>query len=436
MLQIAKKIALALAFAGSLSGCATYHAAPLPPTADMTPISPRKELDMAAVAKLALSRSPALTTKRRQAEAQIVQARAGGLLPDPQLSISGDHPTNNLPGLTNAYALGLSEDLQALLTQPSRVNTARAKAKQAELDLLWAEWQTIQNAATLYTTKVYTDRKVAVLGDTTKILIAQSNRSLPALRAHNTTIDVAGSDLSAALDIASQKDAASRAALMADANLKALLNVVPASDLKLADLGQPQPISREQLVNALANAPRTRPDLLALKAGYHAQEELVRTAILQQFPAINLGYNHATDTSDIHTNGLSVTLNIPIFGSTRAKIRTERATRAQLRAEYQARLDSTEADAWRIWQALNLLRAQVDRLSEKLPELRRMAQTGRQAYAAGNLRPATYVLLQTTLSARESELLDLESTLWTDTIALKTLLAMPLIMPDSEKGQK
>jgi hypothetical protein len=65
-----------------------------------------------------------------------------------------------------------------------------------------------------------------------------------------------------------------------------------------------------------------------------------------------------------------------------------------------------------------------------VPELRKMAETGQKAYAAGNLAPATYVLLETSLSTRQSELFDLKTALWQDTIALKTLLAMTPLIPE------
>ena len=426
---------LTLVCAGLLPACASYHSMPLPPASDFVSAPPAGALDITAVGDLALERSPDLVARRRQAAALEAQARETGLLPDLQLSTSADRPVGNLPGLTNAYGLALSQDLQRVLTRRSRASSATARARQAQLELLWAEWQTVQDAATLYATKVFADRKVMVLSAAADVLTAQSNRSLPALEAHDTTIDVAGSDLSAALDIASQKDAALRSALAADSGLKALLNLAPIVDLQLAALSPPEPISRKDLETALGNVPQRRPDLLALQAGYRAQEESVRAAILQQFPAISIGYSRARDTSDIRTNGLAVTFNIPI-GATRARIRAERATRAQLLAEYQARLDNTEADAWRIWQTLTLLRDQIEGLSARLPQLRQMASTSQQAYEAGNLLPATYVLLQTTLSTRESELLDLENTLWTNTIALHTLLAMPPIQPQSEEAQK
>jgi outer membrane protein TolC len=322
----------------------------------------------------------------------------------------------------------LSEDLQAFLTEPSRAEGGEARKKQARLDLLWAEWQTIQKTADLYVQKYFTDRKAALLAADAGVLTAQAARSQRALEAHNTTIDVAGSDLSAALDIEIRRDAAARAAMASDADLKTELNVEPNAELTLADPANPGTISKDEVAAGLKAMVNRRPDLLALQAGYHAQEEAVRTAILQQFPAVNFGMNRASDTTNVRTIGLAATIDVPILGNTQAKIRTERATREQLRSEYQARLDEAESDAWRLWRSLGLLREQIRQLEQSLPELRRMAQTGEEAYAAGNLAPATYVLLRTSLTSRESDLLDLKAMLWNDSTALRALLGLsPLV---------
>ncbi|MDE1986326.1 MAG: TolC family protein, partial [Alphaproteobacteria bacterium] len=322
------------------------------------------------------------------------------------------------------------------LTYPSKASAARAAADQAKLNLLWNESQTIEQAGTLYAQKVLLDEKAERLHQTASLLLAQADRSQKALAAGNTTLDVAGADLSTGLDVASQADAALRDASTADIGLKMLLDLKPDAPLRLAALNDPAPLTKDQVATALQNVARTRPDLLALQAGYHSQEENVRTAILQQFPAITLGFNRASDTSRIQTNGLALTVNLPIFGSTQANIKIQRATRAQLKAEYQARLDQTEADAWRLFEELSLLRAQVERLEDKLPEFERMGETSQKAYVAGDLPPATYVILQTSLSARESELFDLKSLLWSDTLALRTLLAIPAIVPNPTKETK
>jgi outer membrane protein TolC len=424
-----RKLALAASLSALLDGCAFYNEMPLPSAPNLVQPEAKQALDLSTTVERALAYSPDLELQRRSADVALAAAYAGGLLPDPQVSASADQPTVEGSGLVNGYALGLGEDLQALLTEPSRAEGAEAKQAQAKLELLWVEWQTVQQTANLYVQKFYDDQKNSTLADTAKILNAQAEHSQNALAARNTTIDVAGSDLSAALDIESQRASAARSALADDADLKALLAFAPITEVALSNPGDPMPITKQMVEDALNLVTKRRPDLLALAAGYHAQDEAVMTAILQQFPAISLEFSHAADTSNLQTNGLSVSLNIPIFGSTQAKIRTERATRAQLYAEYQTRLDQTEADVWRLWRILDVLRSQVDGLEESVPRLKEMAEAGQKAYAAGNLPPATYVLLQTTLSARQSELFDLRSLLWSDTIALRTLLALAPIVP-------
>ena len=423
----------------TLSGCAFYHSLPLPSGPDLAPSAaaagapaPQTPLDMQAVATLAVERNPDLVASRAKADVAKAQAFAAGLLPDPQLSASADQPVPK--GFSTGYALGLSEDLQALLTTPARAASADAAADQAKLSALWDEWQTIEKALTLYVQKTAADNKARALADTEAKLSAQAGRSSQALAEHNTTLDQAGADLAAALDTTSQHDAAERDALTAGSGLKSLLALAPDAPLDLADPGDPAPIPKETFQAALTQMPTTRPDLLALQAGYRAQEENVRVAILQQFPSITFGPNIQADTTNVHTVGLAATINLPLFNGARGEIRIQRATRAQLHAEYQARLDQTSADAWRLWQEITLLEGQVHELEARLPEFRKMAETGRIAYQRGDLQPATYLLMQTTLSTRESELWDMRSLLWSDVIALHTLLGSPYVAPPVNKA--
>jgi outer membrane protein TolC len=417
------------ALATTLSACAFYSPEPLPNAPDLAdqPAGlPQHPLSMTDVATLAVERSPDLIALRRKEQVSQAQAFSAGLLPDPQLNASLDHPTVRGVGLTNAYVLGLSEELQMLLTYPTRASAAKAEGDQARLNVLWDEWQTIQKAETLFVQKTFADRKAAKLSETAKLLLDQAERSGRALSEGNSTLDVAGSDLSAALDISSQADAASRDALTDDVNLKSQLDIAPSAAIALADIGDPPAIMDATLEAALGNVAKARPDLLALQAGYHAQEENVRTAILQQFPTFTLGGNRASDATNVKTVGVSATVTLPIFGNVQANIKVQRATRAQLKAEYQARLDQTEADARRTLKEIGILREQIARLEARLPAFERMAAVGRRAYAEGNLAPATYVQLQTSSAAREAEYFDLKASLWSDTIALATLLALPI----------
>jgi outer membrane protein TolC len=380
-----------------------------------------KPLSLTEVATLAVQRNPDLVATRAKSDIAEAQAVAAGLLPDPQLSVSADHPTE--PGTVNGYVLGLSEELQTLITRPTRQSAARATADQAKLNALWEEWQTAQKAQSLAVDKFFNDRKTRLLADSGKLLWTQSERSERALAAGNMALDTAGTDLAAALDLTSRQTAASRDALSSDISLKQLLNWQATTQVVLADIGDPPEITHDMVENALKTVTKTRPDLLALQAGYHAQDEAVRLAILQQFPAMTVGFNKSEDMEGIHSLGLGVTINLPIFGNAQAAVRIQEATRSQLRAEYQSRLNSTTTGAWKIWQETQLLRGQITLLEQKLPTFRQMAEVGTRAHERGDLAPATYVLLQTGLLTRESELLDFKAALWTDTIALNALLA-------------
>jgi outer membrane protein TolC len=422
-----------VAVACALAGCSFYHSDPLATAPDLAPSvaalpgagAPAAAIDMQAVATLAVLHNPDLVSSRRKAAVANAQAFAAGLLPDPQLTASVDHPT--AAGFVNGYALGLSEDLQALLLHPSRAAAAQATADQAKLNSLWDEWQIIEKACTLYVQKSTADSKVDVLTRGEDVLATQSARSSRALAEHNTTLDQAGADLAAALDTGALLNTAQRDALTADVNLKALVDLRPDAQLALAGLGDPSPVTRDEFTAELDSVTRIRPDLLALQAGYSAQDEAVLTAILSQFPTLTFGANRQADTSNVHTTGLGVTLNLPIFTGARGEIRVQNATRSQLKAEYQARLDQTTADAWRLFQEIDLLQRQKKELEDRMPEFRRIAETGRTAYLNGDLPPATYVVMQTSLTARESELLDLKSSLWTDILALHTILGAPYV---------
>ena len=432
MLRLGAQL-LIVALTVALGGCALYQADPLPEKTNLLPAVPlvtgpgadelARPLSMVQVAELAVKYNPDLVAWRRKADVASAQAYSAGLLPDPQFSASVDHPIE--AGLVNAYAFGLAEDLQALLLLPSREAAAEAAAAQAKLDALWQEWQTILKAATLHAQKSFADAKVEALGVTADALTAQSQRSSRALAARNSTIDQAGADLSASLDAEGQRDAATRDAMNAEQNLKALLGVDPAASLNVEALGDAGLMTREEIAAALAQVTKSRPDLLALQAGYQSQEENVYKAILSQFPAITFGYTRQRDTGNVHTNGLTLTVNLPIFNGARGEIRVQTATREQLRAEYQARLDQTVADAWRIWQEARLLAAQIRNLEDKLPGFERMAATARRAYREGNLAAATYVLLQTALVARQGQLFDLKAALWADVIALRANIGLP-----------
>ena len=74
------------------------------------------------------------------------------------------------------------------------------------------------------------------------------------------------------------------------------------------------------------------------------EANILRAAILAQFPKLNLGFNAARDTSAIRTIGLGVTIDIPIFDRNQGAIATETATRQKLFDEFAARVFTARSD--------------------------------------------------------------------------------------------
>ena len=173
-----------------------------------------------------------------------------------------------------------------------------------------------------------------------------------------------------------------------------------------------------------------RPDLLALKAGYESQEQSLREAVLAQFPSLQLGVTRLSDTvgdrSDIgrtvHAVSIGATLNLPLFDHNQGNIAIQKTTRAQLLAEYQARLDQTSSDSWRIWSEMQELNAAIAEMQARLPQLETAAQNAERAYMAGDLPALTAVTLQSAVITRQAELSDLKQSLWSDAIALASVL--------------
>ena len=77
----------------------------------------------------------------------------------------------------------------------------------------------------------------------------------------------------------------------------------------------------------------------------------------------------ARDTSNLSTSGFSIGLNLPLFSGNRAAIAGERATRDQLRAEYQARLDQAALDGDKLFSLQGLLGTQRAPMDAHLPTL-------------------------------------------------------------------
>lgn len=407
-----------------LAGCATYAPVPLPDKVDLAerlPGQPVQPLDMDAISTVAVLNNPDLRAARRKSGIAEAQAFAAGILPNPDLTANLD-PASGGGSEVIGYGLGISYDIKALFIQPARQAAANAARDEARLTLLWQEWQTVAQARTLYVQRINAAEKRELFANLQERYATQADRSGRALQAGDATFDTAGIDLAALLDARSQLRTAERTGSQADYQLRTLLGIAPQVELPLQPLMSPPIPDRAALDAALAKVAQTRPDLRALQLGYESQEQTLRQSVLAQFPSLSLGVSRASDTTNVHTISLGATLNLPIFDRNQGDIAVQTATRAQLLAEYQARLDQTTGDAWKLWTEMQELATAIKEIQDHVPELQTASENAERAYQAGDLPALTYVTLQSAVLNRQSELSDLRQSLWNDAIALSSVL--------------
>ena len=431
-----------------LAGCAVYGARPLPDQPDLAPrapdlkvdvrslhlpdlaphpYDPARGLDMSDAAILAVLNNPRLRTARSEAHASRAQSFAAGLLPGPQLTASRDRPSsdNTTTGLVTGKSEGLDYDLGALFTSGAEKGAAEAQAQQADLDLLWEEWQVAQEARVLFLQCRNDRSKVALLGDLRQTMQARYDAEHAALKSGDLALDSLSTDLAALQDIQSRTDA-----LVQDENdscsaLDGVLGLAPGVHLTLLDPDPPGPIPPESIEAALAKLPERRPDLLALQYGYQAQDEEVWRAVLAQFPSIGVGINRANDTSNVRTTGFSVSLSFPFLFGGPSQVNAAKAERDALWQAYQQRLDETQAEVRTAAADLDLLQGELGTLRRNEADAEQITQSAAQAYARGDLTAPAYYDLSIAGLNRRLEALDLETEVQQFHLALATLLGLP-----------
>jgi len=423
----------------ALAGCASYQPRPLPvlnnlaPAVDRlnlptqkTPAIGETALSLTQVSVLAVTNNPDLKARRKQLGIKGAELFAAGLLPDPQLSASLDYPTGNEPGTVNAYGIGLGYDIIPLINRRATIDSAQAARQQSRLEVLWQEWQVSQQARSLAVRLAGERRQMALLTQMRDLYRQRYQRARQAVAQGDVTLGVAGTDLTALLDTLSRINLLEQTGNADRHALNLLLGLAPEAPLAIR-LGPPAtPMDAAMLKRALQTLPQRRPDLLALQAGYRSQEAKVRAAILSQFPSLSIGITRARDTSNVYTSGFTIGLTLPFFSGNRGAIAVERATREQLREEYQARLDQAAVDVDKLIGLQHLVTAQQKQLADYLPTLEELVNRGRRAYRRGDIDALTFLNMESTWINKRLEQIDLEQTQRTNRIALQTLLAMPM----------
>lgn len=393
----------------SLAGCTHYAADPLAsrpdtlaqpsetmfvrpygaPTDGMTrdmAIDLSAPLTEEAIAALAVMANPDLKALRARAGVNDAQLFSAGLMPDPTFSLgidpilSGTDPVAGLAG-----ALGLN--LNALRTRAAVRQKAQAEQRHARMDLVWAEWQTAGQARLQAVRIDALIAQMAVARDS----LASANHLLGKYAAAAGRGDISADPLQGAriatIDAQQAVRQGEKDLMTARLELNRLLGLPPTLPIRIAP-ARPlaQDVDAEQLF-ALAQTERS--DLRALREGYAAQEAALRKAVLDQFPTLDLTINGGRDTGRNVTLGPAIGFTLPLWNRNRGGIAIEKATRAALKTEYDARLFQTRAEIAAAVAALSLSRRQYAELGAGLTDATRLAAASRRAAIRGDLADAT-----------------------------------------------
>jgi len=427
-----------------LTACASYQAKPLNKESSLQekiphlvvdpgampfpelaahPFDPSDGLDMTELATLAVVNNPDLKMARDDAGIAHAQAFAAGLLPDPQLALNRDLSNSAAgPDSTKAFSYGLSYDFGALISRSANSAAAKSEARKTDLNLLWQEWQVVSQARLLYVKLTQGRKARAILEENRALFADRWDRTQKALEKGLLTSDAVTPNLTALQDVQKQLNDLERLSNQNRHDLNALLGLKPDVELVLQAGALPPAIDDAAVLAALARLPDRRPDLLALEAGYQAQDQRYRAALLAQFPALNIGLTHARDSSGIYSNGIGLSLSLPFFNRNRGNIAIEQASRQKLYDEYQQRINTTDGDIHRILAEQRINARQLQEVQAGIAQLSLAARRADEAFRQENVDALTNVNIHATLLAKQIEEVNLQQTLLEQRVALLTLI--------------
>ncbi len=375
--------------------------------------------DEAAI--LAVLLNPQLRAIRDQhaiANAQLLQA---GLLPDPQLSYGFSAPSGGTTlDTNNAFGIGLSWQVTALIWRQNKITAAEKQQQNVDLQIAWQEWQIAQGAKlATYQLIVYSQQQ-ALLSEMAARL--EDNRAR--LQEAAELGLVTELERVAAVSAKNLVDIRLLALNLQRTQQQQLLNQATglkpheAIDLQknvelITDMNVP---AYEALIHDVENR---RLDLIALKRGYESQEESVHIAVLQQFPQISIGFDHARDTSNLYTLGFGVSMTLPILNRNQGQIALERATRQLLFDQYTARVFQARADIAKLLVTMASINNQIQSVRHAIPDLANLVNAYQSGMENGQVEVFNYYVAWNTLTDKKIDLLTLELQLVEAGIALE-----------------
>lgn len=379
-------------------------------------------LDANAIAVLAVIANPDLKAMRARLGVADAQAFSARLLPDPSFSFNFDHIFSGPDTLGN-FVGQLGIDIAALRARKSLIAGSTAGREQVRLDIAWAEWQTAGQA------RLQAVRLVALVKN---IVLIRANavgaqnlldRTLRAAGRGDLAADQVQSARIAALDAADRLRTAEKDLEVTRGTLIALLGLPPATQLRLAPIQMFEPTLESAGLFTIARAERL--DLRALAQGYEVQEAAVRKAVLDQFPTLNITLTATRDPTNNKLFGPGIGFTLPLWNRNRGGIAVALATRAQLKAEYEARLFQTRADIAAAVSGILIAQRQRDELAAQIGALERFAIATNRAAKRGDLSRATAETTAQSLRDKQIALASVRQAITEQMIALELLTGVP-----------
>jgi outer membrane protein TolC len=349
----------------------------------------------------------ALRVKEKISDAQVF---ASGLLPDPQISAGKDKVLSPKgEGFVSAYSAGLTLDLLgALAVRSVEMRAARATATATRLDVAWQEWTTAGKARMLAIRLPYQVRAAALAQGASD----EADRILATILRAAERGDLKGDELQTwritAADARIRATTAARELQTTRLDLNTLLGLLPREPLEVAAATPLQPWTAPNPDELFQTARKQRLDLHALEQSYESQEATLHRAVLGQYPRLGIGITRARDTSNVHTLGPSVSLDLPLWNRNRGVIAKESATREQLGAEFVARLHQTRSEIAGLINGLNRDEAARAALEAGIGDVQRVAAAYEESARRGTVTQPVAAGIRAAAVDKQITLLGLE----------------------------
>src|SRR5204863_346538 len=299
-------------------------------------------------------------------------------------------------------------EFSALIPFLPKQTAARKNFRSVDLDVAWQEWQIAMNARMAVYRVLGLNAEVSQALEATEGLQQSTDAMRKAVEAHETVLDLA------AVESASQDSRATMLSLQQELEkqrlgLNKILGVEP--DVKVAlhsGLSLPSRLGPPAQHDLSDNLEWRRLDLLGLQHELESQDATVRAAILAQLPKMSAGFVKASDTTNVHTTGFIVAVDVPIFDRNQGVIANERATRQRLRDEYNQRVFEARSDIATAIADIRSLDRQIAAAEEALPLLEKLVTSAQTAVEQGNADVLAYYTARSNLLQKRIQLVKLK----------------------------